>query len=165
MTQIITTTTTDKFCNMLDLHRRLTGIRFRQIRAATHDGAAVALRIAQEFHRLVQGKRSRDENRAALARFHEQHCKVRVCHLMDPFTSVDTVGGYIVLSGELLGLHNLARGKGEWMLDHALKDGADRLDTLDVPHLIKLYESRGFRECLREPNHTAGQPDVVWMKL
>lgn len=50
------------------------------------------------------------------------------------------------------------------MMREAVALGADRLDTFDVPHLIALYKRHGFREVLREPNHTKGKPDVVWMR-
>lgn len=76
----------------------------------------------------------------------------------------DKRGGFLVLDGELQGLHSIDKGNGDWLLHAAVEYGADRLDTYDIPHLVDLYYRHGFREVLREPNLNGVGPDVIWMR-
>jgi len=119
------------------------------------------LQIAEVYHRLYPDKGlDRIEKRKQDAVFFEKHCKVRVA-----VEDSRLAGGFCVLDGELVAFHSHAHGKGTWLLDHAVNLGAVRLNTFDVPHLLALYESRGFRNMLRKPNHTPGGPDVIYMEL
>lgn len=74
-----------------------------------------------------------------------------------------TVGGYAVISGELMGLWCNVPGSGDWLVRNAVRDGADRLDCFDG-YLTKLYGRAGFKVILREPNYVEGGQDVVWMR-
>lgn len=75
------------------------------------------------------------------------------------------IGGYAVINEELCSLWCTDEGKGGWLVQSAIYDGATRLECFDIPHLINLYNSKGFVETFREPNWTIGQPDVVYMKI
>lgn len=160
MAQILLQVSGDKFYYLLNHNAR----RRPEIAACTSSAEEISLRCAQEFHRLNPPKDrgipfDRKAHAAKLDRYHRQ-----TCHIRAAVDGPDYCGGFVVLAGELLGLHNVRRGSGDWMLREAVALGADRLDTFDIPHLIDLYTRHGFREVLREPNHTAGQPDVVWMR-
>lgn len=97
--------------------------------------------------------------------FYSQHAKIRLAMRSAPDLAVpEATGGYIVLAGELLALHSVVRGQGDWLLGNAIGDGAVSLCTHAVPHLLALYSGRGFREVKREPDRIAGRPDVVWMR-
>lgn len=122
----------------------------------------VATLIAKEFWRLnpARDRATGDEpHQSRLDRFYRLNCHVRVASDCN-----DHQGGFVVLSGELLGFHNIKKGTGDWMMREAVALGADRLYTFDVSHLINLYTRHGFREVLREPNFYPGKPDVVFMR-
>lgn len=159
MAQILLQVSPDKFYYLLNHNAR----RRPEIAACTSSAADISVRCAQEFHRLYPPtpgwSHDRKAHAAKLDRYHRQ-----TCHIRAAVDGADYCGGFVVLAGELLGLHNVRRGSGDWMLREAVALGADRLDTFDIPHLIDLYTRHGFREVLREPNHNAGQPDVVWMR-
>jgi hypothetical protein len=73
------------------------------------------------------------------------------------------VGGYMLLSGLLVGLWG--PGLGDWIIRDALHHGASRLDCFDG-YLTTLYAKHGFREVLREPFFPMGTgPDIVFMRL
>lgn len=74
------------------------------------------------------------------AEFYAEHLKVRVV-----YQDAKPVAGYLVLGGELLGLFSLVRGKGDWIMQHAVDDGAARLDCFAEPALLKLYHKHGFK--------------------
>ena len=63
----------------------------------------------------------------------------------------------------MIGLWCNVKGSGNWLLDHAIKDGATRLNCFDG-YLVNFYKARGFVEVNREANWTAGEPDVVFME-
>ena len=132
-----------------------------QIRAACADASGILIACSSEFHRR-NPKMVPHERRVWQARIDEFHDKV--CHIRLATDGNDKRGGFVVLDGELLGFHNVDCGRGDWMMRWAVALGANRLDCFDIPHLIDLYERHGFREILREPNTTKGQPDVVWMR-
>lgn len=147
-----------------DFHYALStnSIRREQVLRCCSSSADVQAKIAAEFWRLNPARDrelSYEPHQARLDRFYRLHCHIRLATDCN-----DKQGGFVVLSGELLGLHNIKSGTGDWMMREAVSLGADRLDTFDVPHLINLYTRHGFVEVLREPNHRPGQPDVVWMR-
>lgn len=77
----------------------------------------------------------------------------------------DKRGGFLVVDGELQGLHSIDKGNGDWLLRAAVEQyGANRLDTFDIPNLMALYTRHGFHEVLREPNINGAGPDVIWMR-
>lgn len=122
----------------------------------------VVAAVAKEFWRRNPARDrmlGNEPHQSRLDRFYRLHCHIRVAKELN-----DSVGGFCVLDGELIGLHNIRPGTGDWMMREAVALGADRLDTFDVPHLINLYTRHGFVEVLREPNFHPGQPDVVWMR-
>lgn len=94
---------------------------------------------------------------AILRAFYATVCKIRLAYNRD-----GVQGGYIVLNGELMGLF-AEKGKGSWLLYHAMNDGAVLLDCFDG-FLPKFYAKHGWTEYQREANWTAGEPDVVYMK-
>lgn len=131
------------------------------INMACENEGSIVTRIAQEFRRLYPSSATCDRltSRKQHAEFYAKHCHAIVCKDMQ-----DSVGGFVVLSGELLGLHNVRHGTGDWMMRYAVELGADRLDTFDIPHLLALYQRHGFKEVLREANTTPGMPDIVFMR-
>lgn len=159
MPQVIVKASPDAFHYALETNK---GMRW-QVREGCSTRKEVTLSCAQEFHRLYTKPgaptRTRAGQNSRITEFHAKHCHIRLCK-----DGNVAVGGFIVLSGELIGLHNIFSGKGDWMMREAVSLGADRLDTYDVPQLIALYERHGFREVLREANTIKGQPDVVWMR-
>lgn len=168
MSQIILQATLEQFLNALGLNRRMTmteaqdGQRVYQINKCLSPTNHIGLAVAQRFWKWVAENPSSNtqaEHLAAMREWRDKHCKIRLCYWNNR-----AVGGYVVVQGELLGMHNLHRGVGQWMLDHAINDGAVTLDCFDEPALIKLYASRGFTEERRELNHVKGLPDIVWMR-
>lgn len=161
MPQVLVQVPSDAFYYAFNHNAR----RRDQIRVSPTLAENVTIRCAQEFHRMnprhTGAPFDRKAHAAKLERFHKLHCHIRLATDMD---GSKKLGGFIVLNGELLGLHHIERGHGDWLMQHAVSLGADRLDCYDIPHLIELYKRHGFREVLREPNHKAGQPDVVWMR-
>lgn len=121
----------------------------------------VVMKIAAEFRRIYPASTTCDRQRHNI--LHAEYYK-RHCHAFVMKEGQDTRGGFVVLSGELMGLHHLDPGHGDFLMHHALKAGADRLDCFDVPHLIALFTKHGFVEVLREANTTPGKPDVVFMR-
>ena len=93
-------------------------------------------------------------------RFYKHTCKVR-CMVNDHGA---TVGGYIVLRGELKALWCDLPGYGCWLIQQALNDGAERLQCFDG-YLVDLYSQFAFRQVTRQPNWVSGEPDVVTMEL
>lgn len=168
--QVITNATLDQFQNALGLNRRASwiaaqdGQRVYQIDSSLSPTMEIVTTVAQAFHQY-KGKLpcSGVAYLAMKARFYAEHCKIRLCHYHGDTNPVRAVGGYIVLDDELMAFHNGIRGAGLWMLDHAINDGATKLTCFDVPHLIKLYQSRGFVETDRQWSTTRGKPDVVCM--
>lgn len=165
MTQVIAKVTLEKFVHALNHARR----RFPLVGAScTHEGT-LAIKCADEFRRRYTAQLSQimgtnpTRHKRNIDEFYSRHC-----HLMLVFEGSEVVGGYCVLSGELMALWNIRKGKGDWMMQHAINDGADRLDHFDIPALCNLYERHGFREVLREPNNPklrpAGGPDVIFRR-
>lgn len=79
------------------------------------------------------------------------------------YDDAKAVGGYIVLDGELIGLFSTVRGKGDWMMQHAVNDGANRLDCFAEPALLKLYHKHGFTIHRSEANWDPKGLPVVYM--
>lgn len=74
------------------------------------------------------------------------------------------VSGYCVRAdGELVFVHSVVRGQGDFLIRDAIAHGAKFLDCFDG-YLPKLYARHGFREVDRMPNWTPGGPDVVVMR-
>lgn len=164
--QVITKATLDQFQNALGLNRRTEvqdSKRVYQINASITPTREVVLAVASAWH-AVRVRHSTRTHSEQYHQFFENKCKIRLVYASDERTPAAVVGGYIVLNGELMAMYNHHRGRGEWMLDHAINDGAVRLNCVDEPHLIKLYTSRGFKEVHREFNEVKGRPDVVWME-
>lgn len=170
--QVITKATLDQFQNALGLNRRENwkvaqdGQRVFQIDTNVSPTHEIVSQVASEFwawHGSMGLPSSAAAHKDAIAKWEAQFCKIRLFHMADAAVKSRAVGGYIVLQDELLAFHNAIRGAGLWMLDHAINDGATKLSCFDVPHLIKLYQSRGFVEVNRQWNETRGKPDVVWM--
>lgn len=165
MSQVIAVATLDAFQNHLTLARRRTDIgeRAAHIMAATDQAITIVAKVASVFHSLHPkplDQMSRAEWDQLRKEFFADTCKVRLC-----FEGSRAVGGYVVLNGELLGFHNFEKGKGSWMLDHAINDGAERLTCFEGSAAERLYRSRGFFPVMWEPNYEAGGPNVLLMGL
>lgn len=173
MTQTISPVSLDKFVHALNHARR----RFPLVDANVHHEGTLSVRVADEFRRKYPGLESTAAPYRSIARrakeqeFYDKHCKLRLVYETGHDHHIEgssVVGGYCVLDGELMCFWNVTKGKGLWMLDHAIADGAKFLDHFDHPHLNQLYESRGFTERLREPNdpkqRPTGGPDVIFRR-
>lgn len=162
MPQVIVKVTPEKFMHALNFARRTDP----RVNASCANESTIMLRCAGEFHRLYPDSkdpvahRRRDKRRRNEVEFYSRRCHHRLA-----MEGNVVRGGFTVMDGELMGLWNTERGRGDWMMREALSLGADRLDYFDLPALATLYTRHGFVEVLREPNHTAGQPDVVWSRL
>lgn len=167
--QVITKATLDQFQNALGLNRRADwhasqdGQRVYQIDTNVSPTHEIVSQVANEYWDWRNKLDPVPGHKEGLEKWEAAVCKIRLCHMADAAVKSRAVGGYIVLQDELLAFHNGIRGAGLWMLDHAINDGATKLSCFDVPHLIKLYQSRGFVEVHRQWNKTRGKPDVVWM--
>ena len=142
--------------------------RRQDIRTSCSRAADIVSMVSTEFQRRNPSSTEHSGQRVPRNAAHEakiDNFYKRVCHVRLVKEGNDAVGGFVVLDGELVGLHNIRVGRGDWMLREAVSLGANRLDCFDVPHLIDLYQRHGFYEILREPNHNKGGPDVVWMRM
>lgn len=72
------------------------------------------------------------------------------------------IGFAVSGTGELTSVYSAIKGKGDELMIEAIKRGACHLDCFDG-YLPKFYAKHGFTEVRREPNWTAGEPDVVYM--
>ncbi|WJN63094.1 acetyltransferase [Streptomyces phage phiScoe3] len=110
-----------------------------------------ALRSARAQSELIAGATSSPEEMPASYRY----------YLAD-----DLLSGYGVAGdGTLVGVFSLVKGRGEDLVwSSILHHGADRLDCFDG-FLPDYYKRFGFAEYERVPNWTAGEPDVVFMRL
>lgn len=168
--QTILNATLDQFQNALGLNRRADwnkaqdGRRVYLIDSAISPTYEVINTVAKAFHDYKARQADLYQmHETVKGWFYRDHCKIRLAYHVDEQSKAGQCGGYIVLDDELIALHNNFRGKGEWMLDHAINDGATKLSCFDVPHLINLYTGRGFKEVSRQWNDVKGRPDVVWM--
>lgn len=157
MPQVLVKVPLDKWVHAVNFARRTDP----RVNANLHSEGAVAVKIAGEYRRLCHAEGStRREQHARLEEFYSKHCHLRLAK-----DGNKVMGGFIVLSGELMCLWNIKRGNGDWMIRDALSLGADKLDHFAVPHLVQLYVKHGFGMVLSEPNHNLGGPDVHWRRL
>lgn len=155
MSSIILKVKSEKFYYALNHNRR----RREVVASGGSTAEEITLRVAQEFHRW-KDKYVSTPHKALLESFYSRYCHVRLA--IAPGN--DARGGFIVLGGELMGLHSVDPGNGDWLMRAAIELGADRLDCFDVPHLVDLYQRHGFKEILREKHLIGGHPDVIWMR-
>ncbi|MFE7463089.1 hypothetical protein ACFU6R_03155 [Streptomyces sp. NPDC057499] len=81
------------------------------------------------------------------------------------FLTDDSQSGFGVTSdGTLIGLFSRVKGRGEVLVNAAIREGARLLDCFDG-FLPSYYAGYGFRETERSANWTPGEPDVVFMAL
>ena len=81
------------------------------------------------------------------------------------FVTADFRSGFgIDADGTFIGLFSLVKGRGEVLVQAALRAGADKLDCFDG-FLPEYYKQFGFVETERVANWTPGEPDVVFMAL
>ncbi len=76
---------------------------------------------------------------------------------------LDVIGGCAIVDGDIQGLF-AASGYGSAVVKAAIAYGGCMLDCFDG-FLPEFYKQFGFEEYMREPNWTAGEPDVVYMAL
>jgi hypothetical protein len=82
---------------------------------------------------------------------------------MTTFLNQDKNSGYALKDGELVSVFAVTKGAGDDIVRSAISNGATSLDCFDG-YLPKFYARHGFKEVKREPNWTAGGPDVVYMR-
>ena len=78
------------------------------------------------------------------------------------YDETQCTGGYCVINGELCSFWSTVDGRGLWLLDNAISDGAIHLNCFDG-YLTTLYSQRGFKEYKRLPNWNSNGPDVIYM--
>lgn len=159
--QIIVPVSINAFINALGVNRRISD----KVREGTNTADEVMLQVAQSYDLVAGGAEfrraalSRMENKMRLDNFYKYSCHVRLC-----FTDNRAVGGFIVLDGELLALHNLEPGHGDWMMRDAVRCGATKLSCWATPALLNLYVRHGFKAVGHESHHTdPDHPGVAHM--
>lgn len=168
MTQVICEVTLEKFTHALNHARR----RFPLVDANCHHEGTVATKVGKCFHRYFPNHsapgRHPGGRRGRELQFAQKYCKLRLVYQLGAGSADSVVGGYCVLDGEILSLWNVEKGRGDWMLQHAIADGGHCCDSFDQPALVSLYLRNGFRCVLREPNDPkrcpTGGPDVLFWR-
>lgn len=162
MPQVIVKVTPEKFMHALSFARRTDP----RVSTPLPTEGSIMHKAAVEFHRMFPATgdpvahRARNTRRSNEDKFYRNHCHYRLA-----MEGNVVRGGFCILLGELMGMWNTERGRGDWMLAEALSLGADRLDHFDIPVLVNLYQRNGFVEVLREPNYDRKGPDVIWRRL
>lgn len=121
------------------------------IRDMLDDSGAIAIKIGNAFRerypnheapgRHPGGRRGREQQ------FYAKHCIVYTAQ-----EGNDRRGGFAVLDGELIGLHHVDKGLGDWLMRAAVDAGARKLCCLGTPHLLSLYTRHGFTTVRVERN-------------
>lgn len=140
--QILLRSELTQFLSSLELTKRYADpIRAQQVRECLTPGLELVIQVA-EYYRKVYPERcsTRLETKRREKEFFAEHCHIMVAH-----EDSRPVGGFIVLGDELLALHSKHRGKGDWLMQHAVNLGAKRLDCFAVPQVVELYERYGFK--------------------
>lgn len=137
--------------------------RFHKHGHALDTQAELVQAVGQAFWAFIQ--KCRDDSlltdRESRRLFWRSICKVR-CMVDDAGA---TVGGYIVLHGEIKALWCDVPGEGWRLLHEAIGiDGAVRLQCF-AGDLVGLYSQFGFKVVRREPNWAHGEPDLCFMEL
>ena len=118
---------------------------------------------AQKFHKAVSQARKASQ----LAADNITDYSISWYRTMRVYLHDNGNAGYAIKpNGELVSVFNNSstKGLGSQIVKHAIGNGATHLDCFDG-FLVELYSKHGFTEVDREPNWTAGEPDVVWMEL
>lgn len=138
--------------------------RAAQLELSCTDEPELVMLYAETFRKLRvpsdEEETNRQRHKQRLQDFHKTDCIIRVAE-----EGNRTVGGYMILQGQLLAFHHHQRGKGTWMLDDAISCGAKHLTCFDLKPLVKLYTGRGFEVTGRLDNWQQGGPDVLSMVL
>ncbi len=150
------------------VHALVSNFRRRPlIREACSLGDELVLKISHAFHEFKQKRAPlRDEPYGSMWRdvvreFYDNHCKVFTCN-----EGNDRKGGFAILHGELIGLHNVERGCGDWMMRRAIDEGAVRLQCIGTPELLMFYNKHGFAAKRVEANRNGPEyPMVYTMEL
>lgn len=84
----------------------------------------------------------------------------------DCWLSRDGKAGFAVSPDqELTNVFSLAKGYGQFLMAFATREyDLLHLNCLAGNHLEKFYGAHGFEVARREPNWTAGEPEVVFMR-
>jgi hypothetical protein len=127
--------------------------------------------VAHAYHRRYKPQRGADkatrlEQVQRGNEFYRLHCKVNVVYgEADELGQPARVGGYAVLDGELLALHCIVKGHGDWLMQHAKSDGARKLQCWDTQFLRNFYERHGFKVVATEPSNNGDPRSVITMEL
>lgn len=109
-----------------------------------------ALALAQRRYSIIAANTEPAEN-------------LGICLGIRGFVLSDESGGFGIRSdGELVGLFSRIRGRGDYLVNKAVRYGAIHLNCFDG-YLVELYRRHGFIVRERRPNWTVGGPDVVYM--
>lgn len=150
------------------VHALVSNFRRRPlIREACSLGEELVLKISHAFHEWRAfvfedtPVRHRPSHRELVREFYTEHCKVFTCN-----EGNDRKGGFAILRGELIGLHNVERGCGDWMMRRAIEEGAVRLQCFGTPKLLTFYNKHGFAAKRVEANRNGPEyPMVYTMEL
>ena len=147
---IITKATFEQYINALN-HARDTDERIKTSLSTPDELRAKATNhymVQTEYMGRIMGAKE----------FYTEHLQVRVA-----YQGTEPVAGYLVVGGELVGLFSTVRGKGDWLMQHAVSDGANLLDCFAEPALLKLYHRHGFTITRSEANWDPAGLPVVYM--
>jgi hypothetical protein len=133
--------------------------RFHKHRASLDTQAELICTVAQAYWKYIQAADPLGSRDFVKRLFWQSRCRVRVAVEYDV-----TLGGYIVLNGELKALWSDRSGLGRKLIVDAIKQGAYKLTCFDG-YLVGLYSQFGFEVVSREPNWVEGGPDCVRMEL
>lgn len=131
------------------------------IREGCASGGEVGCKISEVWHcwRRAGQFGHVPDRRAQEREFYASQCIVYTAQ-----EGNDRRGGFAVLQGELIGLHHVDKGHGDWLMRAAVDAGAWRLNCFADPHLLSLYNRHGFNTVQVERNTNPTGPDVHYME-
>lgn len=116
-----------------------------------------AFRVWKRDHKWQEQRAGSITHRQLVQEFYADHCKVFTCN-----EGNDRKGGFAILHGELLALHNVERGCGDWMMRRAIEEGARRLQCCGTPHLLSFYVKHGFNTVEVERDNRGGDHPLIY---
>jgi hypothetical protein len=115
---------------------------------------------AETFGAVLTFAQSREEQIREATSEWDGGDRETVYYLTDDLRSGCAIAG----DAELRYVFSTVKGRGDLIVQHAIRHGAVKLDCFDG-YLTTLYTRNGFEVYHREPNYVAGGPDVVYMRL
>lgn len=112
-----------------------------------------------DFHQALSGAMETSPKVKEFVHLYEPHEYSK----MKTFLAPDKKSGYAVKNdGDIVSVFSTEKGRGDHIMQHALKNGGHKLDAFDGA-LPQIYAKHGFKEYKREKNWTPGKPDIVYM--